>query len=463
MPPRRDRRSELARDLCFWILGSLLTLIVLQPLRASESWPLAITIDDVPLTGSDCDPARIESINSRLLAQLAEFDAPATAFVVTDRCGHDDQAAALTQARRWLAAGHELGNHSATHRDYNGQSVANYLADLDRATKALAPLWPDGAIRWFRPPLLHMGADQARYQALQDWLAANGQRLGVVTIDNQEWVYAAAWESATAADDRLLQAAILSGNRQHLRDSVVAARQWAQALYGRDIAQVLLLHANGLNAAHLDLVLADLQAAGARFVSLTQASADPAYASIDHYRGPRGPSWLLRWAEPGRSDLVAEPREAQWLAGLRGDDAAAAREQAIAAALDAANAQFSRGWVAGDANALAAAYLDDGILHPPAGGVLVGRAAITAFWERGLRNQPPGQHRLQATLRRVQADSVLELGRWHAGRQDGSGEIAWRSGCYSLLWQLDAQRQWRMAFDTWTDVREADWACVPRS
>ena len=444
-----------------WLLS--LGLLLMQSLVAAERWPLAVTIDDVPLSGAACDPALVDSVNSRLLAQLAAAEVPATAFVVTHGgCNSKDDSLALTQARRWQVAGHTLGNHSATHRDYNALSAADYLADLDRAEQALQPLWASQPVRWFRPPLLHTGPDATRRQALQDWLNQHGQRMGVVTIDNQEWLYAAAWAQAEANGDRALQAAILSAYRQHLQAAVSAARQWSRAGFDRDIAQVLLLHANTLNAAHLGTVLADLRASGAEFVTLEQASTDPAHASPDRYVGPRGLSWLLRWLPEAQTAVVAEPREADWLARLSGADAKAARAQAIDQALDAANQAFSNAWMAGDHAALAAAYGADGVLHPPAGGVLVGRAAIAEFWQRSLRPNNDAHHRLQTTLRQVHGDQVLELGRWHVERPDEQGQAATSSGCYSLWWQVDEDEQWRIAFDTWTDVRPASWACVPR-
>ena len=60
-----------------------------------------------------------------------------------------------------------------------------------------------------------------------------------------------------------------------------------------------------------------LQARGYTFVSLDEALADPAYALADGYVGPRGLSWVHRWAlGKGMKIEGEEPREPAWLARL---------------------------------------------------------------------------------------------------------------------------------------------------
>lgn len=135
---------------------------------------------------------------------------------------------------------------------------------------------------------------------------------------------------------------------------------------------------------------------------------------------------------------------------------------ATAAALDAANAAFSRAYVAGDAEEVIAAYTQDAVLHPPAGGVLVGAAKVREYWGP-IANRRSAGHRLEANLRRHLApDVVMEIGRWHSqSLRDGEPQ-PWSSGCYTVIWRRGADGGWRLEFDTWTGPIEADWACRPR-
>ncbi len=63
---------------------------------------------------------------------------------------------------------------------------------------------------------------------------------------------------------------------------------------GHVVPQVLLLHANALNAHHLGTVLDRMRQAGVEFIPLEQALADPVYQRPDGYVGDRGISWLYR-------------------------------------------------------------------------------------------------------------------------------------------------------------------------
>ena len=96
----------------------------------------------------------------------------------------------------------------------------------------------------------------------------------------------------------------------------------AEALLDTPLPQVLLLHANRLNADALPELLSRVNAEGWRFVPLDAALSHPAYQRPDRYRGRFGPSWIHRWAlaeGKGRQFFGEEPRvpaEVLLLAGV---------------------------------------------------------------------------------------------------------------------------------------------------
>jgi hypothetical protein len=95
----------------------------------------------------------------------------------------------------------------------------------------------------------------------------------------------------------------------------------SQGLFDREIPQVLLLHANALNADHLDKLVEALRLRGYRFVELDEALQDPAYSSEDTYTGPGGITWLHRWAltrEVDPSLFRGEPTTAAWVQEVAG-------------------------------------------------------------------------------------------------------------------------------------------------
>jgi hypothetical protein len=67
-------------------------------------------------------------------------------------------------------------------------------------------------------------------------------------------------------------------------------------VFGREIPQVMLLHANRLNAAVLEDVLTMFEKKGYQFVSLAEAQTDQAFATPETYVSKWGPMWGYRWA-----------------------------------------------------------------------------------------------------------------------------------------------------------------------
>jgi hypothetical protein len=82
---------------------------------------------------------------------------------------------------------------------------------------------------------------------------------------------------------------------------------------GREIPQVLLIHANRLNAEMAPGLIAMLKRRGYRFVSLEEALADDAYRLPNDYAGKGGFSWIHRWSMTKGMPNQGEPDEPVWL------------------------------------------------------------------------------------------------------------------------------------------------------
>ena len=311
-----------------FLLATLLPGCDAAPVERAEARAparsVAVTFDDVPMTGptGQCDAVFIDDLTTRLLASAARNRMPVAALVTTSRaCGDHDLLERTV--RRWIDAGAVIGNHSHAHRDLNDMSLAAYIADIERAAALLDPIVAaataaDGVERapWFRPPLLHAGDTEAKHRGLTDYLERAGYRWAPVTIDNQEWVYAGAYARAVERGDTTLAARIADGYIEHLEENFAFYEVLSRRVLGYEPPQVLLLHANLLNADHLDRVAAMIRQRDYAFVSMPEAMTDSAYARRDPYVGPRGLSWIQRWAIDENVDVPPEPREADWVAAL---------------------------------------------------------------------------------------------------------------------------------------------------
>jgi hypothetical protein len=97
-------------------------------------------------------------------------------------------------------------------------------------------------------------------------------------------------------------------------ESVVAFfEQRSVEVVGREIPQILLIHASQLNADLMPDLLAMFKRRGYSFVTLRQALADPAYSLPESYVGRGGFSWIHRWSQTMGLPNKGEPDPPAWV------------------------------------------------------------------------------------------------------------------------------------------------------
>ncbi len=277
---------------------------------------VAITFDDLPAvalpSGAHCDRAALDAFTDRLLAQIGNV--PALGLVVEERaCDDTDLVAGLLT--KWLDAGYELGNHTASHPDLNRTSVADYTADIVEGETVTKRLLAERGqrIRYFRYPYLHPGDTAEKKAAVEAFLAERGYTNAPVTLDSDEWVFARAYALAAERGDAELMQRIGIAYLDFMEAIVAHFEGWSVEVLGAEPPQVLLVHANLLNADYFGGVKAMFARRGYRFVTLEEALADPAYARPDPYVGTNGISWLHRWALGEGIEWQWEPDAPEWV------------------------------------------------------------------------------------------------------------------------------------------------------
>ena len=297
-------------------LLAALILATQQPTRQ-----VVITIDDLPVTGPT-DPSRWPAVTKSILDALQTHHVPAVGFVNEIKL-HVDQrldTARVTLLRAWLAAGQELGNHTFAHVSAHRTTLETYTAHILRGERVTRPLSLEYGkpLRYFRHPQLRTGLSLEYRAGVERFLTEHGYVVAPVTVDNEEWVYAAAYVRSREAEDTALTRRVVADYHRHLDAAFAYSEALARSLFGREIPLVLLLHANELNAARLGTILDRLKTRGYRFVTLERALADSAYRSADTYIGPVGPSWLIRWAETRGLAVPPEPRAESYVVEASG-------------------------------------------------------------------------------------------------------------------------------------------------
>jgi peptidoglycan/xylan/chitin deacetylase (PgdA/CDA1 family) len=282
---------------------------------------VAVTFDDLPaISRRDRSVAMHAGITERLLRQIAEHRVPAIGFVNEEKLLTDGRVDERRVAllRRWVEAGLELGNHAYSHPDFHTTPVDTYIADVARGDSVTRLVMQSAGRRprFFRHPFLHAGRSLEDRRRFEGFLAERGYRVAPVTIDNYDYLFAAAYDQAT--DDATRRR--LADEYVRYMEAVTAYyEQQSVALFGREIRQVLLLHANNINADHFGGLAEMYRRRGYSFIPLEQALEDPAYASEDTYTGPAGITWLHRWAlTQGKrgSFFAGEPTIPEWVEAL---------------------------------------------------------------------------------------------------------------------------------------------------
>lgn len=296
---------------------SRLTFLLMLAFGASAA-EIALTFDDLPIVTSS-DPIAVQQrVTRELLAQLTSRKIPVVGFVNTSKATTPDHVALLD---RWMEAGFELGNHTYGHRGLHRISAEEFEEEIVKGETPLREVIRrhGGTLRYFRHPFLHTGRTDEVRARIDAFLGRRGYTVAPVTIDNSEWIFARAYDLAKGAQKKKVVDAYLD----YMMAKVAYHDGEAKKLFDREIRQVLLVHANALNA-HAFGKLADrMTKAGHRFITLERALEDPAYQSKDTFRGAAGISWLDRWALTRgvpKGFFAEEPRTPRWIQELAGID-----------------------------------------------------------------------------------------------------------------------------------------------
>ena len=297
---------------------------------------VAVTVDDLPVVQSWGDLRRQQEITRKLLGSLKAYGVPAVGFVNEGKLVQDGvrQEGRVALLRAWLDAGLELGNHTFSHRDLHTTPLEQFQQDVIRGEEVTRRLLKERGreLRYFRHPFLHTGRDLETKRKFEEFLAGRGYRVAPVTHDNSEWIFARAYDRAGQRGDRALMRRLGREYVDYMERKFDYFERQSVALFGYEMKQTLLIHANAINADYFDELALMMKRRGYRFVTLDEALTDKAYASPDTYAGPGGITWIHRWAiTAGKGDdfFKGEPMTPAFVmkeAGQQNEYTVAARE-----------------------------------------------------------------------------------------------------------------------------------------
>ncbi|MCP9761822.1 polysaccharide deacetylase-like protein [Lacihabitans soyangensis] len=284
-------------------LKTLLSLLILStnPLFAQQK-QVCFSIDDLPVVNYGINtPEFHNQITDKLLSGLKKYDIQAIGFVNEGKM-YDAKGKVIAfkkaNLEKWLKYGMDLGNHTLFHKDFNNVDFSDYMAKIlkgEKITKALLRKY-NKEMKYFRHPFLHVGATKNRADSLENFLKKHNYITAPVTIDNEDYLFANAYQKALIKKDTVLAQTIGKDYISYMEQKIFYYEKMSHALFGRQIPQILLIHANLLNADYIQALAEIYTKNGYKFTSMDQTMADEAYKTPITKFGRCGISWLDRWA-----------------------------------------------------------------------------------------------------------------------------------------------------------------------
>lgn len=270
-------------------LAAATLALLLTCASGARAQSLAFTFDDGPSVAATplLSP---QQRNQALLDALARQHVSAALFVTAGNGADRPEGYALAKA--WGDAGHAVGNHTMSHPDLHSAklSVEQYQQELLECDAIIRTL--PGYQKWFRYTFLREGNTPEKRDGMRAFLQQHGYRNAYVSLDTSDWRFDAKLREVLSKDARADTAPIKAQYLAHVRQRALAYRALSQQLQGRDIAQVILLHHNLLNALWLGDVIAQFKEMGWQIVTPAAAFADPVYQVMPERAAP-GQSLLL--------------------------------------------------------------------------------------------------------------------------------------------------------------------------
>lgn len=285
---------------------------------------IAITIDDLPVVSTRSDINNRREITKKLLKHVSDAKVPAIGFVNENKLytnGKRDEAQ-VGLLRMWLDAGLELGNHTYSHKSLHSLELAEYQNEILKGETITTELLAarNKKLRFFRHPYLQTGRSLEIKAGLSTFLNEHGYMIAPITFDNADYIFSKAYDVAYDKHDKKLMKQVGDGYVPYMEKKLEYWERQSEKLFGRDVSQTLLIHANFINSDYLDDLFRMFRRHGYKFVDLETALKDDAYRLPDKYVGPAGISWLHRWArDKGREFIVTdEPKVPDFVLKLSG-------------------------------------------------------------------------------------------------------------------------------------------------
>jgi peptidoglycan/xylan/chitin deacetylase (PgdA/CDA1 family) len=262
---------------------------------------VCFSFDDLPVVNYGTRDTNMEkAIMEKLIVSLTARNVPTIGFVNEKKLYEKDSLIdfQVDLLKKWRDSGLELGNHTFSHIDYHTASFDEYTNDILKGEIVTNELLSEKNTKskYFRHPFLHIGNTKGKADSLNDFLGNHGYTVAPVTIDNEDYIFARAYQKAKIKNDTNLMAQIGTDYISYMEMKLKYFENESNKLFNRNIKQILLIHASLLNSDYIDSLISMFKRNNYNFISMDEALEDEAYKSEITAFGDWGISWIDRWA-----------------------------------------------------------------------------------------------------------------------------------------------------------------------
>lgn len=225
----------------------------------AQNREIALTIDDLPFVG--------DSKNFHLNMIIEAFikgDIPATGFVIAGKISKDNWSV----LQKFREAGLGLGNHTLTHANLNQMATESYIQEIATADKILRPILTKP--KYFRYPYLATSNGKKK-EVIANYLAEKKYRVAPITIDSKDFIFNQLLLSVPESQRRSFLDALKPCYLDFIQKQTLRAEEHNRQAKRPDQPQILLIHANLLNAYVLPDLIRLYKQNGYTFISLEEA------------------------------------------------------------------------------------------------------------------------------------------------------------------------------------------------
>ncbi|WED43739.1 polysaccharide deacetylase family protein [Legionella cardiaca] len=234
-------------------------LLVLSNLGFAQKREIAITIDDLPFVG--------ESQNFHLnmiINTLKNKEVPATGFVIAKEVTPKN----MKMLQKFHDAGLGLGNHTYSHVNLNRVNTETYIHEIAAADKILLPVMTEP--KYFRYPYLAMSQGNKKEEVLH-FLNAKNYQIAPVTIDSKDFLFNQILYGVPEKERRGFLDVLKRCYIDFIWQQTLKAEEHNRLANKPEQPQILLIHANLLNAYVLPDIINLYKQNGFTFISLEEA------------------------------------------------------------------------------------------------------------------------------------------------------------------------------------------------